>query len=196
MVLMYQLIGPAGARLSVDAFLARLRPRKQDNRSSQTTIASWNANVAIRCIQIHLCIIYLSSGLAKLQGESWWSGYAIWEVLITPEISLFDMRWLAQLGDTTLQLICGLGVALTLGFEMSFAFLIWNRRLRPLLLGLAVMLHGCIGVLMGLGAFSLVMLTCCLAFVDVAKTRQYMRQLRAEYGGQEFLRQKQPAAAS
>jgi hypothetical protein len=122
-----------------------------------------------------MCLIYICSGLAKLQGESWWSGYAIWEVLITPETTLFDMRWLARLGDGPLQLVCGLGVALTLGFEISFAFLIWNRRLRPVLLLMALILHGCIGVLMGLGAFSFVMLTGCLAFVDVAKTRLYLQ---------------------
>jgi hypothetical protein len=186
MLLMYQLIGPSGARLSVDALLTRYRRRKTDADERRTTSASWNANFALRCIQVHMCLIYLCAGLAKLQGDSWWSGYAIWEVLIAPETTLFDMRWLARLGDGMLQLICGVGVALTLGFEISFAFLIWNRRLRPVLLLMALVLHGCIGVLMGLGAFSLVMLTGCCAFVDVAQARRYLQTSLREFKRQEF----------
>ena len=29
------------------------------------------ANLAIRLIQVHMCIIYLFSGIGKLQGEHW-----------------------------------------------------------------------------------------------------------------------------
>jgi hypothetical protein len=48
---------------------------------------------------------------------------------------------------------------------------------------MAVILHGCIGVLMGLGAFSLVMLTGCLAFVEPTKVRQYFQHAFAPTTG-------------
>lgn len=100
----------------------------------------------------------------------------MWQVLITPELSIFDMSWLAGFSDSALQLICGLGVAMTLAFEISFMFLIWNRRLRPLLLVTALVFHGFIGVLMGLGAFSIVMLSGCIAFVRPDSVQWLLQQ--------------------
>ena len=36
------------------------------------------ANLAIRLIQVHFCVIYAYAGLSKLQGGAWWSGEAVW----------------------------------------------------------------------------------------------------------------------
>ena len=58
---------------------------------------SITANLAIRLIQIHMCIIYLFSGLGKLQGESWWNGEAVWFSSANLEYQfLIDMTWLAN----------------------------------------------------------------------------------------------------
>ena len=34
------------------------------------------ANVALRLFQVHFCIIYINSGMSKLQGAAWWNGEA------------------------------------------------------------------------------------------------------------------------
>jgi hypothetical protein len=67
-------------------------------------------------------------------------------------------RWLWELVTTG-------GTLFTLAFEISFAFLVWNRSLRPLLIVGAVLLHLGIALCMGLVAFSMMMLTGVLAFV-------------------------------
>ena len=35
------------------------------------------------------------AGLAKLQGQAWWNGTAIWGTLAAGEFRLFDLTWLA-----------------------------------------------------------------------------------------------------
>jgi hypothetical protein len=175
-LLFYMLLGPTGSTFSLDAWI-----RHRRSRAGPVALApqpSWTANAVIRLIQVHLCVIYLCSGLAKLQGQSWWNGTAIWQILVIPELSPIDLRWIAQLPDWGVALISEAGVAVTLIFEIGFAFLIWNRLLRPLFLAMALLLHGAIGALMGLGAFSAIMLTACLAFVPPESLRWFLEALR------------------
>jgi len=174
-LLFYLLLGPTGSTLSLDRRLRERRLRRSGAapRSSEPP-PSWTANAAIRLIQLHLCIVYLCSGLAKLQGASWWNGTAIWQILVIPELSPLDLRWIARLPDWGVALISETGVAVTLIFEIGFTFLVWNRLLRPLVLATAVLLHGAIGLLMGLGAFSAIMLTACLAFVPPESLRWFL----------------------
>ena len=40
-------------------------------RCADRSAAQLTANLAIRLIQVHMCIIYLFSGIGKLQGEPW-----------------------------------------------------------------------------------------------------------------------------
>ena len=50
-------------------------------------------HVAIRLIQIHLCIIYLVSGLSKLLGKAWWEGTAVWGTLASFEFAPMQHGW-------------------------------------------------------------------------------------------------------
>jgi hypothetical protein len=167
MLTFYLMFGPTGRAFAVDSLIRRRRAVKtsQGTEGQPDPAPSWSANVVIRLIQIHICIIYLCSGLSKLQGEMWWNGTAIWQVVMTQDMVPFDLRWLATLPDWALALLFEPAAALTVAFEISFTFLIWNRLLRPLLLMGAVLLHLGIGLLVGLDAFSAAMLTGCLAFV-------------------------------
>jgi hypothetical protein len=177
MLLFYMLLAPTGATLSLDQMIRQRRSRRVGAAFDEPG-RFWTTNAVIRLIQIHLCIIYLCSGLAKLQGQSWWNGTAIWQILVIPELSPFDLRWIAQLPDWGVALVSETGVAVTLAFEIGFAFLIWNRLLRPLILAAAFVLHGLIGLVMGLGAFSAIMLTACLAFVPPESMRWFLNALR------------------
>jgi len=164
MILLYLLIGPSGATFSVDRILRRRRERRSGHEPSGVT-SFWQANFSVRMIQIHMCIIYLCSGLAKLQGETWWDGTAVLRSLMGYELAPVDLRWLGNFSDPALEWFSSLSVAATLVFEIGFVFLIWNRSLRPLILATAVMLHLGIGVLMGLVGFGAIMLTGCISFI-------------------------------
>jgi hypothetical protein len=212
-LLLYLMIGPSGAALSVDRLIARwwarARPRvlarwhafwgrgpgtaataPASAVVSQTPVPSVSANLAIRLLQVHVCIIYLSAGLSKLQGQSWWTGTAVWGTIANFEFApmQFDWynevlgfiarhRWLFELTMTTAGYF-------TLFFEIGYAFLIWRPSTRWLMLGMAITLHGFIGVFMGLKTFSLMMLTMNLAFVPPETVRWFVgRVTRRRAGG-------------
>lgn len=163
MLTFYLLLAPSGAAFALDC---RHRGRCALSRS-------WAANLALRLIQIHMCVIYLCAGLSKLQGNRWWDGTAVWMTLALHEFAPVNVTWLGYLGDDFCLLLSNVGVLLTLGFEIGFAFLVWNRRARPALLALALLLHAGIGFFMGMGAFGAAMLTGCLSFVDADIIRQF-----------------------
>jgi hypothetical protein len=63
-------------------------------------------------------------------------------------------------------------IVFTLALEISFPFLVWNMRTRWLMMCGSVILHTGIGLFMGLGTFSLMMLVMLLSFAppDVVRT--------------------------
>jgi hypothetical protein len=161
MLVMYLMLGPCGARYSLDR-LWRLR------RGAPSEVPpSVSANVAIRLIQLHMCIIYLFSGLGKLQGEQWWLGEATWTSLANLEYQTLDMSWLANH-----EWLVNLMTHVTVFWELSYAALIWPRLTRPWMLFLAVILHGGIVVALGMPTFGLVMLIGNLAFVSPQTVRK------------------------
>lgn len=195
MLLLYLLFAPSGAAWSVDAFIARVRSAKRALSSGATFVhdeapaPSWTANLTVRLIQVNMCLIYFSAGAAKLQGSTWWSGRAVWYTMMIPESRLVDMSWLARFGALPWlpELVSSVGVALTIGFELGFAFLIYVRILRPLLLLLGVLLHAGIGLFMGLGSFGAAMLTGLASFVDAALLRRIAAALLKGPGGYRFV---------
>src|SRR5439155_17585935 len=134
-------------------------------------VPSVSANVAIRLIQIHVCIIYLIAGLAKLQGRTWWDGTAVWGTVANFEFAPMQYdayNWvLRMLGKNrfAFELFMTVSTYFTLFFEIGYAFLIWRPSLRWVILGMAIMLHGFIGLFMGLKTFSLMMLVMNMAFL-------------------------------
>lgn len=163
---LYLIFGPCGARYSVDSFLRRRKEREAPGLSSSAT-------TAIRLIQIHMCIIYLFGGLAKLQGGSWWNGSATWWSVASVEYQSLDMSWLANWP--------GLFIAMTFGtvlWELFYIALIWNRYTRKLCLFIAILVHGGIAVALGMITFGLAMLIGNLAFVEPATVRKLLEWKR------------------
>ena len=176
----YLMIGPSGAALSVDAIRARYRAAKALMGSGSRSIAwaantlngpqpHWLANFAIRLVQINFCLIYLSSGISKLKGSTWWEHSAPWLVLVNPEFGLirYDayswlMRQLVEYRPV-ISLIAGLVSVFTLVMEIGLPILVWTR-LRPLMVIGAVMLHLGIAIIMGLSVFSMYMFTLLLCY--------------------------------
>ena len=81
-------------------------------------------------LQVHYCLMYLSAGLSKLKGDSWWNGTAPWITMNNPEFSPVHIaayrdflsflchrenRWLWEV-----YMSCG--VIFTLVMEIGFPF--------------------------------------------------------------------------
>jgi hypothetical protein len=148
--------GTGGQALSVDRLLARRR-RPDASRVPPPTVS---ANLALRLIQLHLCLIYAVAGLSKLQGNAWWSGNAVLLILLSPEYRVGDQTWLAAY-PRFLNFLTHASVAL----EILYPVLVWVRVLRPLMLVSMIFLHLGIDWTLGLTEFSLSMIAGNLAFV-------------------------------
>ncbi|WP_438025716.1 HTTM domain-containing protein [Sorangium sp. So ce233] len=139
--LFYLMWMPAGAALSLDRWLGRA--------PVGPTSA---ARLALRVVQIHLCIVYLMSGLGKALGEPWWNGDSIWRTLNMPEYRQYDFTWLAYY--PWLAMAAGWMVLL---IECGYPVMIWPRRTRRLWVAATVALHVGIAAFMGLGVFGAIM---------------------------------------
>jgi len=143
------LIGPSGAVLSLDALLGWGNPRP-----------SVRANIALRLLQVHLCVVYLFSGCGKLLGASWWEGTALWGAIANGQYRTLDLTGLARH-----PLVVNALTLVTLWWEVGYAALVWPRLTRPAVLAMAAPVHLGIGLAMGMMEFGLAMLAANLAFV-------------------------------
>ena len=140
--LFYCLIMPVGDALSLDARFGW--------RKAQPSVA---AGVTRRMLQLHLCIIYFSSGLEKAAGIQWWNGEAIWRSVMLPSFAGFDLHWLAYV-PWLAAMICWSVLAL----ETGYTFFVWWRRTRLVWLGMMVSMHLGIGLFLGMWMFGWIMI--------------------------------------
>jgi hypothetical protein len=145
--LFYCVIMPKGATVPLHRLFSRWD-------FEQTVIAG----TLLRLIQIHMCVVYLTSGIEKARGEQWWNGEAIWRSVMQPQFYVFDMSWLADFPflATTLSLV-------TLALEIGYTFLIWPRRTRHFCLAAIVSMHMGIVMILGLHFFGVILIILNLA---------------------------------
>lgn len=140
--LFYCTVMPVGHAWSADAW-----SRGESDRPSAF------ARLSLRVLQVHLCIVYFSSGLDKAEGIQWWNGEAIWRGLMRPDLNMVDITWLASM-PWLAAAICWS----TLVLELGYAIFVWPKRTRVLWALATIGLHVGIAVMMGLWSFSGVMI--------------------------------------
>jgi hypothetical protein len=182
-LLIYLMIGPSGAAVSVDSWLRRRRERAE-GLGDRPSPPLATATVAIRLLQVNFCFIYMGSGTSKLLGPAWWNGTAIWGTVANSYFAPLDQAW--YLG--TLRFLAShrvlwevsmtAGCAFTLFTEIGLPFLIWNRKWRWWMISAAVLLHAGIGLTMGLVTFSLCMLCMVMSFFPPEAVRELLSRVR------------------
>jgi hypothetical protein len=144
-------LSPCGAALSLD------QRRDTGMFWSAQQRPQWPA----RLMQLQLSLIYLASALSKINGSSWPEGTAVSYALRLQDMLLVSApRWLANNA-----LLMNAATWGTLAVEFSIAILVWNRRLRPCVLAMGVVMHIMIMIAVAVGFFSLAMFVLYLAFV-------------------------------
>jgi hypothetical protein len=144
---------PTGAALSVD----RMRKHGRDAFFTSTRVAPWG----MRLVQLQIMVVYLFAFWSK-GGELWRDGTAV--------STAFRLTDLQRIGE--LDIIVGniYVVAFltwsTLILELALGTLLWVKRLRPMLIVLAVILHVMIDSLMLVGFFGLAMIAGLMTFLD------------------------------
>lgn len=121
---------------------------------------------ALRLIQFQMTVIYASSALCKIEGETWQNGSAVGYVSrmtdnfgrwISPE--WFDWPWISPLATWG-----------TLAIEAFLPFGLWIPKVRWLAIGLAALMHLGIEASMNLFLFQWVMLLGLVSFAGKSKT--------------------------
>lgn len=163
MMAMYLMLGPCGARYSLDR-LWRLRRGDASEPAPSTA-----ANVAIRLLQLHLCVVYFFSALAKIEGNTWRVGTAMWWAAANYEYQSLPLTWLADW-----PILIAFFTHLTVFWELSYAFLVWNRFTRPWMIWTAVAIHGGIALFMGMITFGLAMIFANLSFLKPETVRRWV----------------------
>ncbi len=175
---LYLSVNPGHGWLSVDAWRARrlgataglpgsvsVAGQSTTGRASSDTrqiqVSSSSVTIATRLIQLHLCLLYFVAGISKLKGATWWSGVAFWGAIGNQEYQTVDLTALVHW-----PVIINLLTHVTLAWEISYVFVIWNRWLRPFSLALAVAVHAGIGLCFGMMTFGMIMIAANFAFVS------------------------------
>lgn len=161
MLCLYLALAPSGAALSLDSLMRRRNARRTGKSVAAQVKKSAAVRMTMRLIQLHLCAIYFWSGHAKLKGSTWWTGDAMWRVLANEEYQTLDLTWMAWV-----PWLPYLIAHVTVVWEVFFVVLVWNPRLRPLILLTGVMMHAGIGAFLGMWTFGLIMIFAYLAFLD------------------------------
>lgn len=187
MLMFYLCLGPAGAAISVDAWLRERKLRADLRLKPEEALAvqpRWGATVVLRLIQIHLCAFYVMAFLAKVSGGGlgnvWLRGEAMWWVISEPDMPLVDFTWLARF-----PVLIDVWTFAVLLFEALFPLLVWNRLLRPIMLAISVPMWILLGLATGLTTYAAVMLIGGLAFVDPAWLRGCWQCCRSKFAKAE-----------
>ena len=168
----YLAVGPSGSAFSVDRVLASRRA------GQPLPIASnWTANLAIRLMQLHMCIIYFFAGTAKLTGAAWWDGTAMWMALGNMEYQSTDMTWLANWPS-----LINVMTHVTVFWELTYWALVWPRLTRPFVILMAIPLHMGIAICLGMTTFGLIMLVGNMAFIPPSVFRGWWTSRATQQG--------------
>jgi predicted DCC family thiol-disulfide oxidoreductase YuxK len=154
-------LAPIGRALSLDRVRAVRAAKLKDLDAVVPPYSSPWAGACTRLMQIQMAVLFFFSATSKLRGDDWWSGDAVWVVFTTNEHYnplvldvLARQYWIVNLATYGTILI-----------ELSYTFLVWQRRTRPFVLSGAIFLHAMFAFLMGLYYFSLVMTMGHMSFV-------------------------------
>jgi hypothetical protein len=150
------LLSPAGRVLSLD----ELRRRRRAGTWGGDQPAR-RAPFGLRLLQLLVASGYLLSAVAKLQGNRWADGTAVGIALRIEDLQrVTPPEWLFAHREVVSALTWG-----TLALEIAFLFLVWNRRLRPWVLGAGVAFHLGIDLFLDVGFFSWAVFVAYLAWL-------------------------------
>ncbi|HEX2192770.1 MAG TPA: HTTM domain-containing protein [Acidimicrobiales bacterium] len=179
----YLLLAPAGSALSLDRW--RRARREGADFWDFPRRAMW----PVRLLQVQLSVLYLSTLWAKAGGTTWADGSAVSYAL---RVGFLNRLPVPDVVSDSLLLSNLLSYA-TLGTELALAVLVWNRRLRPWVLGLGVAFHLAIDYAIRVGFFSYAIFVLYIAFVPPHAMERWLQGMRSRLRERRQRRLAEPA---
>ncbi len=170
LILFYLMFADVGRYFSIDGLRSAASPSPRPRLIDRLLGVIHNYAIATCVLQV--VVMYLFSTFYKLQGHKWQDGTALYYILRCEQFSLPAVSP-AIYHNAALVMI---GTYSTLIFQSAFPWLIFNRRLKWLMVLGACMFHASIAILMGLVSFSATIIAVDAILIDDAS---YMRVRRA-----------------
>src|SRR5438552_1431484 len=104
-------------------------------------------------LQLHLMIVYVTSGIEKGSGAQWWNGEAIWRALTRTDLGYFEVTWLARV--SWLPMVIGWA---TVVMEAGYGIGVWLPMLGRIWLVSIILMHVGIALAISLSFFACVMI--------------------------------------
>jgi hypothetical protein len=166
LVLIYLSFADLSARWSLDAARAARRSAAASPHPPagglRRRLATVLHNTALLATLLQVCLLYMNTGLLKVQGRFWQEGTALYYALRVEDVQPFP--WLSRLVyDNAFLVTVGSYVAVFV--QLTFPLLMLNKVTRRVGLVVVMGMHLGIGLLMGLLSFSLIMISTDLLFV-------------------------------
>lgn len=162
--------------------------RKQEAVNREARIY---ANMWLAILQVHLCIVYINAGLAKMHGEDWTSGEAFWRSVAQPSYGQFDMFWMAQIPWISI-----VSTYFVLLLEAAYPIFIWFRFSRLYWLVGTIIMHVGIALFMGLYAFSAIMIVLNVTAFGWRYVEEFARYLATRFSKSHNKRVMMPEAVN
>jgi hypothetical protein len=164
--LFYLMLSPLPDRYSLDHRLLKVELR------GPQLLGFWR-----RVLQVHMCFVYFTGGLAKCLGSGWWNGSNLWRSLTRPPFNLISPDILVRFK----YVLPILGISICL-IELGYPFFIWTRKTRLFWLVCILAMHAAIGLAMGMYLFALVMIVLNIAAfgIGISKRRPLPSEVMAD----------------
>lgn len=163
--LLFLIFANLSEHYSLDAWLAKRRasPRRNGRRPlipAHVTNASHNMALILCCFQI--IVVYVISGVWKLQGDEWMDGTALFYALRIDSFMVYpafnELLWQSSM-------LIYIATFVSLWVQTLFPLALLWRPSRIFVLASLVFMHSGIAILLGLWPFSLVMIALDMLFI-------------------------------
>ncbi|MGW5848266.1 HTTM domain-containing protein [Streptomyces sp. NPDC055254] len=128
-------------------------------------------NIGVLAIALQICLVYIVSGLYKIQGQMWQDGTALFYVLRVPEFTFPGLSHLVYEND----FLVISGTYATVIFLVYFPLGLLVPALRPWVAVMSIGFHLGIALLMNLTGFALTMVACDLVFLSAGLSEALAR---------------------
>lgn len=144
---------------------------ESDGEGVINSFSSSISNLTLLMAKIQICIVYFVAGHAKLQGELWSNGTALYYTLSVAEMSLATVRDFVKVAHPVFLVLPTYTV---LVFQLSFPFLVWNKNFKRFLLPLGMAIHLGISLVMGLTFFGYALCVSYLLFYEEQQAKKIL----------------------
>lgn len=134
-------------------------------------------NIMTYAILLHICLSYFIAGIEKLHSDEWFQGVAIYYIL---SLERFHGAYINKLIIQNGYLV-NLFTYLVVLWEIYFPVLVWNKKLKLLMVLIGIMMHISIMITMGLYDFQILYIFCLGLFLKNDSWFAFINKIKLIY---------------